>query len=373
MNCISISYRSADIYLRKQLAFSVDIRKKILGELLEKGCVSQCVLLCTCNRTEVYFCGEKNSVVKALADYSGISEALLSKYIMFFFGEGAVNHLFKVACGIDSMVIGEDEILGQTKAAYAFSKEYGYVSHELNMIFQSAFACAKKIKTQTVLSKTSVSVATLAANEAAKLSENVKVLVIGASGKIGTTVIKNLISHKNVRVKATLRRHNSDFEFVKSLPVETIDYNNRYDYIDEADCIISATSSPHYTVTFFDIKEKMTSNKGRLFIDLAVPPDIDRGIAQINGVRLIDIDYFEQLAKENNALKLDSVEAAKQIISEDIDELKKDLLFHDFLPLLSKIKDSVSDKPIERILYKMKSDASADEFNAFLNVLKSFE
>lgn len=373
MDCISISYKNADISLRKKLAFSSETKKRILDDMRGSGYVSQCVLLCTCNRTEIYFCGKKDIVLKVLARYADTAEEILSKYILTFFGESAIYHLFKVSCGIDSMVVGEDEILGQTKEAYAFAKENNCVSHEFNIIFQAAFACAKKIKTQTALSKTSVSVATLAANEAARLSKNVNVLVIGATGKIGTTVLKNLISHKNVNVKATLRSHNSDFELFKSLTVETVDYNSRYKYIDEADCIISATSSPHYTVTFFDLKNNITADKHRLFIDLAVPPDIDSAIADVKGARLINIDYFEKLAKENNALKLGSVEAAKQIISEDIDELKKNLLFHDFLPSLDRIKNGLSDKPIEKILYKMKSDVNADEFKAFLKVLKSFE
>lgn len=376
MYCISIYYKIADIELRRKLAFDENIRYKITSELISGNCISECVMLCTCNRTEVYFCGKKGAeknVVRALAENSGITETSLSKHLMLFYDDNAITHLFKVACGIDSMVIGEDEILGQTKNAYLFAKENNTVSHELNMIFQAAFACAKRIKTETVLSKTSVSVATLAANEAAKLGNNVNVLVIGASGKTGSTVLKNLASHKNVSATATIRYHNPRLKFIEDMGIKTVDYQKRYEYIESYDCIISATSSPHYTITLSDLKNYLSDKRKRLFIDLAVPPDMDNSITQLHGVNLINIDYFEQLARDNNALKIDSVDVAKQIISDETDRLKKDLLFHDFLPSIGGIKEALSNKSIENIIYRMKSDTSADEFSAFLKVLKSFD
>ncbi len=376
MYCVSISYKSADIELRKKLVFNQDRIKKITSGLTEGGFVFECVMLCTCNRTEIYFCGEKGSedeVVSAIADNSGIDKILLSKHLLFFCGDNSIIHLFKVACGIDSMVIGEDEILGQTKSAYYFAKENNTVDHRLNMIFQSAIACAKKIKTETDLSKTSVSVATLAANEAAAFGEKVNVLVIGASGKIGSTVLKNLVSHKNVSVCATLRHHNPGIKFIEDLGINTIDYKNRYEYIHNFDCIISATTSPHYTITLCDLKNNLTDERKRLFIDLAVPPDIDNSVIELKGVRLINIDYFEKLAKENNQIKINSVDAAESIIKSSVDTLLKDLIFHDFLPHLGKVKKGLADKTLEELIYRMKSDACADEFSAFINVLKEFE
>lgn len=376
MYCISVSYKSADIDLRKKLAFSEDDCRRISSDMINSGCVTQCVMLCTCNRTEVYFCGEKgseNGVIQSLCDNAEITKTLLLKHLLFYYGDNAVLHLFKVACGIDSMVIGEDEILGQTKNAYLSAKENNAVSYELNMIFQAAFACAKKIKTETALSKTSVSVATLAANEAAKLDDNVRVLVIGASGKTGSTVLKNLVSHKNVTVMTTLRHHNSVWKLIKDMGVQTVDYSKRYEYINDADCIISATSSPHYTITGHDLKNYLTDNRKRLFIDLSVPPDIDNSITQLSGVSLENIDYFEKLAGDNNALKIDSVDIAKEMIAQEADTLKKDLIFHEFLPLFDEVKENLTDKPVEKIIYKMKSDSTADEFSAFLSVLKTFE
>ena len=376
MYCISVSYKKADIEIRRKIKFSDEECVKISKDLINDKIVTQCVVLSTCNRTEIYFCGEnkcEKTVLKKISESAEISEEILSKYAMCFYGDNAVKHLFKVASGIDSMIIGEDEILGQTKNAYSIALENNTVAYEMNMIFQAAIACAKKIKTQTPLSKTSVSVATLTANEVAKLGDKVEVLVIGASGKIGTTVLKNLSSHKNISVKATMRKHTQN-KILKELGIETVDYNSRYDYINNADCVVSATSSPHYTVTFYDLKNRLTVKKNRLFIDLAVPPDIDNSIESLDGVRVINIDYFEQLAKDNNTLKLSSLDTAEEIISTEIDTLKKDLIFHDFLPEMQSVKKNfeIENKSFEQLVYKMKSDSSADTFGEFVRILQNF-
>lgn len=371
--CISISYKKADAEVRSRLAFSHDVRLRLLQRLCDNECISQAVVLCTCCRTEVYFCGEQSAVENVrslLAEFSGLTAEELSRYVMFFSGGGAASHLFRVACGIESIVIGEDEILGQTKLAYAMSKECGAVGYELNMIFQSAVACAKKIKTQTALSKTSVSMATLAANEAARLGERVNVLVIGASGSIGKIALKNLISHKNVSVTATMRSHSDEIRLIAPC-VAQVPFAERYKYIDKADCVISATGAPHYTVVCHELKKHLTAQKSRLFIDLAVPPDIDPCIEKLSGARLIGIDYFERLARENNAIKLDSVESAKLIITQELDVLKKELAFHDFLGDLERVKTAFSQKSFEEIIYHLKSDFTAEQFSALLGSLKN--
>jgi glutamyl-tRNA reductase len=373
--CISLNYRKANLEIRQSFSFSEKNKINILKDITNSGSITQAVLLCTCNRTEIYFVGSKDCdiiVLDTLCKYGEIQNKLISKYVMNYYGDNAINHLFKVSSGIDSMVVGEDEILSQTKSAYMFSKNLGFTGYELNMIFQQAFACAKRIKTETVISTTSISVATLVANKVAKFKDNVNVLLIGATGKIGSTVAKNLISHKNVNLTVTLRNHNSNFNFNGENKVGTIPYNSRYDYFNKADCVISATFSPHYTITRYDLEKVNLENSKRLFIDLAVPPDIDKTINGYQNIELINIDHFEDLAKANNELRLSSIEPALGMILEDIDTLKKDMAFHSFLPYLEKIKKS-GDNSLEKLIYKMKSEVNSCAFSTFLEVLESME
>lgn len=368
MYCISISHKSADLEIRKKLAFSNEMILALTKRLIIEGLVMECVMLCTCNRTELYYSGNDDSkmkVIRIFSESAEIDSEVMMKYIWYFSGDKAIYHLFKVACGMESMVIGEDEILGQTKQAYFFAQENHTVSYRLNVIFQSAIACAKKVKTMTSLSKTSVSVATLAAAEAAKAGKNI--LVIGASGKIGSLVLKNLLSYKNIHVKAAFRKYAAD----KNLKIDIVDYQNRYDYIKDSDCIISATGSPHYTITLYDLKQVIHDNRYRLFIDLAVPPDIDTLVNGFGNSRLINIDYFQELAKFNNELKLHSLNEAEEIIDDEIDSLKKDLLFHDILPELDDIQGKMERKSFLELVYKMRAKTDSHSFLQFIDVLKS--
>lgn len=373
MYCLSVSHKTSNVVVRKKLAFPNEQKKTFLDELYYSENISECLILCTCNRTEVYFCGDESSVKTVetvLSDFSGIDFDELKKYICLFYGDRALLHLFRVAGGIESMVIGEDEILGQLKRAYAFAKDNGTVAYELNMCVQAAVACAKKIKTETAISKTSVSVATLASNEAAKFKDGeLNVLVIGATGKVGSTVVKNLLSHKGISVTVTSRKHKAETVF-ENTGANVIDYDERYKAFDFADCVISATSGPHYTVTYYDLKNNIKTEKSRLFIDLAVPPDIDENIPKISGTRLINIDCIKQLANENSALKLDSVESAKEIIFEEIEVLKKDLAFHEFLPCMQSVKNAMPSDFSEKFIYKLKSDVSAEEFARILEIYR---
>ena len=304
--CISVNHKLCGQAFRSLFTFDSAQCEKLLFDVKDLSPV----LICTCNRTELYFCGTPEEGIRLLCEQRGVEIAKLKRKVMIFTDKTAVKRLYSVSCGIESAVIGEDEILGQVRRAYDLSRERIGLSSEVNMIFQGAIACAKKIKTETELSKTSVSTATLAAKEAAHYKDNVRVMLLGASGEIGSLVLKNLLSYKNVTVLATARSHRNALEYISDDPkLEFIPYEKRYERIGECDCTISATSSPHYTVT----ADMLSDNENKLFIDLAVPRDIDPAVEKLAGARLIDMDFFTELAKENNLKKLDSVERSKQI------------------------------------------------------------
>lgn len=354
--CVSINYKKCSEEVRGRFTFTPEAREKFLTE---HSAVSP-VLLCTCNRTELYMLGGVNEGLRLLAELSGVERSGVEGCAMLFSGEGAVRHLFRVACGVDSMVIGEDEILGQLRNAYALSSELIRLSHRVNIIFQSAVTTAKRIKTETAISKTSVSHATLAAKLAAHSAPEVKVLLIGASGKTGTSLLKNLLSYKNVTVLATMRSHSGQAMLLPENPALTVvPYEERYSYIAECGCVISATSSPHTVLTADRLRECCAGEK--LLIDLAVPRDIDPAAAEIPGVTLRSVDYFSSLAEDNNLRKQDSVEQAKQMIEEDIDELRKALLLHEKLPLIRQ-SGALSGQTAEELLFRLKKELSAAAF-----------
>lgn len=372
MECISISHKTARSADRQKCCIPKEKTEDYLREIMKLDRVDECVLLSTCNRTELYVQGEENSfggLENVMAKAAGSDVTWLRGMVRRYQGRKAIRHLFRVVCGMDSMVIGEDEILGQVRDAYTYSQEAGCTGYELNSIFQAALACAKRVKTETLLSRTSVSVATLAANEVFRLPQPHKtVLLIGSSGQMGGIILKDLLSREEIRVIATVRSHNGICRSNDSR-VENVDYQNRYDYVDEADVIISATSSPHYTLTAERVRGAVKNVKERLFLDIAMPPDIDEGIAGIEGCRLTALDDIHKLAEENNRLKQQAIADAEEILKEDLEKICKALAFHRFTQTHAGWKERYADFPAEKLIYLLRDELDSVTFEAVLAAL----
>jgi len=374
---VCVSHKTAPLDIRELLTFDREEKTDFVKAAVRYRNIKECVLITTCNRTEVYVTGDETAseqIMGLLTERKNLNYDKMIKYFLRYSGEKAVKHLFQVASGLDSMLIGEDEILGQVKEDYQAALDSGTTDFLLNTLFRDAITCAKKVKTDTRLSKTPVSIGTLAANEVFRFSGKdklKKVMIIGLSGKFGTIVMKNLYRNKNVEITGTARNHNLPEELTFRYPdVNMIDYRKRYDKINEADIIISATTSPHYTLTYDELKKYLTVKKKRLFLDLAVPTDIDKGIKKLESVRLIDIDYFKQISEENNHLKIQEMEAAKIIIDKQADEFQKEINFREFLPYMKDIKELFEEQSFESIMYQIRNHVSNGELEVILRSLK---
>lgn len=373
MECISISHKTADSGEREKFYIPKEKTDDFLRKVHAVAGVKECVILSTCNRTEIYVEGEENrfcELEKALGTFSGNEVEQIRNLARRYQGKRALYHLFRVVCGMESMVLGEDEILGQTRDAYLSAKEAGYTGYELNSAFQAALACAKRVKTETMISRTAVSVATLAANEVARLPLTHKtVLLMGGSGQIGSIILKNLLSQKNVRIIATVRSHKGICQSGGE-QVEHVDYQNRYAALEEADAIISATASPHYTLTAGRVREAMQSPKERLFLDISMPPDLDAEIGKLAHCRLVALDDIKKLAEENNRRKQQAFADAEEILEEDLEKLCKALAFHQFTETDAHWKERYADCSAEKLLYLLRDGLDSGSFERVLAVLK---
>ena len=363
MFVVSIQYKHADTEFREKLALQPEEIRELQERLRKEG-LEEAVYLHTCNRCELYGVGDHQTALRCLADASGTDPSQLRERALILEKERAAGHAFYVASGMDSMVLGEDEILGQLRDAYEKAKKNGYTGYQLNAVFQAAFSAAKKVKTDTLLSKSSVSVATLAAAEAHRFKEGKKqVLLIGASGDTGRKVMLNLLSYGDCTIIATYRHRHGIPEGVQPVP-----YEDRYRYIDKADIVVSATKSPHYTLTRFRIQEEGITEKERLFLDLAVPRDIDECVAELPGTKLLTLDAFEEIAREHNAQKEQEAVRAEEILKDCLAELQKDLLFHEQFDV---IREMEKEQPAEvmKFIYRFRKQAEPMELRAFLEVL----
>lgn len=378
MHCISISYRKAPVRIREIFAFSEEEKLAFEHEICARYLVSGCLVISTCNRSEIYYSGDKSllPVIEkeaALIKHADYSE--MKRYFLTFCGEGALRHLFKVTVGLDSMVLGEDEIMRQMKEAYQLSLAHNHTSNEMNIAFQNAFYQAKRIKTSTRISTTPVSVATLAVNKildhAKEISRPV-VLVVGATGKMGSILVRNLCGRGGLKVYGTVRSSVRDIAgYVTTDLIHMIHYRDRYQYMKTADVIVSVTASPHYTFTSEEVAKVLDGQSCRkLFIDLAVPSDIDKDISAMEGLEVIDIDYFEKASLENNELKQQELGKAEMILDECVDETLKEIYFQKFYGRMDQLAERVKDQGIQTVLYRLKEGLGSQQLKAVLELLE---
>lgn len=373
MYCISISFKTAPLEVREKFAFLKEEAVEFSSLAILNSAIEECMVLSTCNRTEVYFTGAKNpleEMERLLSQYKKIEREQAIRYYNIFVKEAAVRHAFAVTSGMDSMVLGEDEILGQVKDAYQLALEHHTTNYILNTVFQNAINCSKKIKTDTNLSKTPVSIGTLVANELFHFPKEKKnVFIVGLTGKMGTIIMKNVYDKHGITVTGSTRTVTNHYE--KEYPhVRVVDYKKRYEYLEEADIVISATSSPHYTITKEELKQVISSGKKRLYIDLAVPSDIDKAVEEVENITLYNIDYFEHLSKHNNQKKEKEIVLGKEIMEQELDETLKILEFHNFIPDMKRVKKHFETNNFETVMYQLRDQENYENLSVVLDAFR---
>lgn len=392
MFCISINHKNTPADVRERFAFTTKGQRQFTERL--KAEVGGCVVLSTCNRMEIYFtdkcepCGAvitgKMSSGEASGERDGLLEqvemllandrdvpvGLIRRYSMNYEGFQCMLHLCRVACGMDSMVLGEVEIIHQVKSAYLMAKELGACDGELNIAFQGALAAAKTVATESDTTRLPVSVGTLSAREAVNFIRNGgHILVVGATGKIGSIVVKDIADLvPDIEIIGTSRSHYSADEiFGRHQQIRIEDYSRRYELAAWADVIISATASPHYTFVRDELVETVKMlPKRRLFLDLAMPKDIDPAVAEVTGCVLRDIDYIRTLSRENNESRAKTITEMEPWIISQVDEIMKNIAFSRFNREHGDVMAQLKTIDGAKLVYKLKGQLEYEAFEKAL-------
>lgn len=327
---IGISHRTAPVEIREKFAFAESTIPVILEQMRRAGVADEGVLLSTCNRVELYAAAASVNADKLFQ----LREFLMrSKDIHDSIGAElycldepkSLEHLFRVACGLDSMVLGETEILGQLKHAYDLAFQHKHTGGLLNKAFQKAFNTAKQVRTETQIQRGSVSVANVAVELAEKIFDSLKglnVMVIGA-GDTSEKTAKALLS----RGARGLWVANRTFEKAQALASElgghAVSFENWTQEFDSLDVIVSSTSAPHYVLDRVTLEPLMHSRQNRalLLVDIAVPRDIDPAVNQLENVYLYNIDDLQMVADDYLKQRQREVEICEQIIREKVTAL----------------------------------------------------
>lgn len=326
---IGISHRTAPVELRERLAVEGEYIAQELRRVVEVTRLRECVLISTCNRVEVVAISEDpKATFEAVISYlnSRIAPDRVEPYINQWRGEQAIRHLFRVSSGLEAMVLGEPQILGQVKQAFAHAQASGTVGTLLNRGFERAFTVAKRVRTETDIASGQVSVSSIACQLAEKIFGNLaerRVLLVGA-GEMSELAASTMQAHG-----ARLYIVNRSLEHAQKLAQRFNGTSRRYemlaDEIRQADVVISSTANPSFVITYELMQTVIRQRKRRplFFIDIAVPRDIDPRIDSLDNVFLYNIDDLDKVAETNLDLRKREIEAAQVIIDEAVDRFEK--------------------------------------------------
>jgi len=304
-----LSYKTAPVELREKLAVHASQLRCCGCRLKLTGNLSEVVLLSTCNRVEVYGVtpkvnGNIHQIFKHLSA-SSVVDALPHLYVKE--GSEAVRHLFSVAGGMDSMVLGETEITGQVKQAYQAAQSGRLTGRVLNRVFQTALQTAKEIRTRTFIGRGATSVGSVAVELAERIFKDLSaktVMILGA-GKMGEACVR----HLNKKGARSVLVSNRSFERAQTLAAEfggrAIHFDDCLDAMTQADIVVSSTGCPHTILDHADIAQVMSARRQRplILIDIAVPRDIAADVQQLDNVYLYNVDDLEVIVRENTRLR----------------------------------------------------------------------
>lgn len=338
---VGIDHNLASIEYREIFSFGREETVEAMKKVVSIEGVSGCVIIATCNRTELWISCENTMTKEPDEILCQLKNQEHHKFKEFFtvrFDKNAIEHLMVTACGINSRVFGEDQIISQIKDALQLSRKNGCTGRTLEKVFQNSISAAKKVKTLIKLSGYNPSVATSGVKELQEKYGSLKdksCLIIG-NGKMAALIAEHLVSC-GAKVMMTLRRkyhHGEEFQSLIPNSCEMIPYENRYEAIGQADIVISATLSPHYTITLDELKNHHVREPG-VWLDLAVPRDIDPKIADNYDVKICDIDGLE--SDVDTELFKDELIKAGEIIGSYRDDILNQLDFRKLVPEVKEI------------------------------------
>lgn len=362
---VGVNHRTAPVEIREKLSFSEGSLGDWLGRLNAYPAIEGCAILSTCNRTEIYAATREmndglGAVWDLLSQKSGVDISGIKNYTYVHNLYDAIRHLFRVTSGLDSMVLGETQILGQVRHVYQAACRHGATNKVLNTLFQHAITVGKRVRTETGIDKNPVSISYIAVELAKQVFGSLKdrqVLVIGA-GKMSENTILHLMSNGVSGIIVSNRSFERAAVMAGKYNAKAVRFDQLFEFMTGADIVISCTSASHYVVRASDIKKvmKARSDKKILIIDIAVPRDIEPSAAGEEGVTLYDVDDLQNVVDHNLAERKKAAVMAEKIIEEELDETMKWLGTQFAVPTicsLKKLGEEIKQKELRRALNRL--------------------
>jgi glutamyl-tRNA reductase len=362
---LGINHNTAPIEVRERLAIPASRLAEATRTLLHQPGVREGLILSTCNRVELLTLQDEADIIteteqsqtrtnllRFLYEYFAVPPADLQPHLYEFREREAIRHLFRVASSLDSMVVGEPQILGQVKEAYAIAREAGAVSTHLDALLQRTFTVAKKIRSETQIGSSSVSIASVAVDLARKIfgSLNGKTVLLVGAGKMSELAARHLIEHGASAILVANRTQSraekiaADFAS-PTVHTEALSFDDLYAEAPRADIVITSTGAPQKIFGRSHGQHFLDSRRNRpmFFIDIAVPRDVDPRMNEVEGCFVYDIDDLQQVAAANLADRSREAQAAESIVSREVDKYHERLQSRDAVPAIKALQQQAEE------------------------------
>lgn len=346
---IGINHKTAAVELREALAFTAEETNNALRSLIDSEDIREAMIFSTCNRMEILFIpAHENGVQSMISFLSGYKNIPVSRFqdaLYIYRGGDAIKHLFRVASSLDSMILGEPQILGQVKAAYRSTittKSSGVI---INRLMHKAFSIAKKVRRETGIGDNAVSISYAAIELANKIFSDLSersVMLLGA-GEMAELAVEHLISHGVKKIVVANRTFENAVVLAEKFNGKAVKFEEREQQLQDVDIIVSSTGATEYVLTASHVKSIMSLRKNRplFFIDIAVPRDIDPAINKIDNAYLYDIDDLQNIVDDNMDERKKEAIKGERLVEEAVIKFQRWLASLDVVPTIVAIREKI--------------------------------
>jgi glutamyl-tRNA reductase len=323
---IGVNHKTAPVEVRERFAIAESKLPEAMRRLATQPGIEEGLILSTCNRVELLARtqnGAGGDLRGFIREYFQVEPCTIEKHLYEYREKDAVRHLFRVASSLDSMVVGEPQILGQVKQAYSVARAAGALNSQLDALVTRAFAVAKRVRNETAIGTSAVSIASVAVELAQKIFGSLKgrsIYLVGA-GKMSELAARHLLAHGAGAIFVANRTYEKAIEMAERFDGEAIRFERLYDTCDKADIVITSTGAPHAIFRRDHGEAFLARRKNRpmFFIDIAVPRDVDPEMNKLDGIFVYDIDDLQQVASTHVADRKREAERAEQIVENEVE------------------------------------------------------
>ncbi len=345
-----VSHKTAPVEVRESLAFREEMLPDALAALKSCAGVSEAVILSTCNRVEITIttddAADPQAIVAGfLSDCKKVSHDRIAQHLYHAEGRDAIHHLFRVAASLDSMVVGEPQILGQLKTAYTAAKNAGSLCGWLDGLLTRSFSVAKRVRSETGIGQMAVSVSYAAVELARKIFGSLAgrtIMIVGA-GKMSELAARHLRRSGASHVFVTNRTHERAVEMATLFQGTPVEYTRFPSMLPEMDIVITSSGAPHYVLRKEDMQRAISArrNKPMFLIDIAVPRNVEPSVNQLDNIFLYDIDDLQEVVNANLRERMKEAEHAEALVAEEVDRMMARLKVAEVTPVIVGLQDQL--------------------------------